>query len=32
MCIAADDIWHLDCDKVRAEHGIHTGMYILVQS
>jgi hypothetical protein len=24
MCIAGDDVWHLDCDKVRAEQGIHT--------
>jgi actin-binding LIM protein len=22
MCIAGDDVWHLDCDKVRAELGI----------
>lgn len=27
MCIAGDDVWHLDCDKVRAEQGIHTGSY-----
>ena len=24
MCIAGDDVWHLDCDKVRAEQGIHS--------
>ena len=26
MCLAGEDVWHLDCDKIRAEHGIHTGM------
>ncbi|CAI8057780.1 Actin-binding LIM protein 2 [Geodia barretti] len=26
MCIAGDDVWHLDCDKVRAEQGIHTAV------
>ena len=29
MCMAGDDIWHLDCDKVRAEQGIHTGQSII---
>ena len=32
MCIAGEDIWHLDCDKVRAEQGIHTGQGSLTTS
>ena len=30
MCIAGDDVWHLDCDKVRAEQGIHTGLITII--
>ena len=25
MCIAGEDIWHLDCDKVKAAAGLGTG-------
>lgn len=24
MCLAGNDVWHLDCEKVRAEQGLHT--------
>ena len=32
MCIAGEDIWHLDCDKSKAEAGIHTGMITTIYS
>ena len=31
MCIAGDDVWHLDCDKVRAELGI-TGQSVYMDT
>ena len=26
ICMAGDDVWHLDCDIARAERGLHTGI------
>ena len=30
MCVAGEDIWHLDCDRVKAAAGNRTGNFVIV--
>ena len=31
MCIAGEDIWHLDCERYKAAAGIRTGKWRRIQ-